>query len=84
VRRPGAALPQAALAIHDVHQEHGLVGRRDGGNVDFAAYPPGSRLLVLPNHSCMTAAMYDRYYVIDPAIGDGQAVVAEWDRVNGW
>jgi D-serine deaminase-like pyridoxal phosphate-dependent protein len=84
VCRPGAALPLDGLAIHDVHQEHGLVGRRDGGTVDFAAHPPGSRLRVLPNHSCMTAAMYDRYYVTDPAVGGGQAVVAEWDRINGW
>jgi D-serine deaminase-like pyridoxal phosphate-dependent protein len=84
VARPGDALPLDGLAIRDVHQEHGLVGRRDGGAVDFAAHPPGSRLRVLPNHSCMTAAMYDRYYVTDPAVGDGLAVVAEWDRVNGW
>lgn len=84
VRRPEAALPLADLAIHDVHQEHGLVGRRDSQRVDFAAHPPGSRLLVLPNHSCMTAAMYDRYYVTDPAAGGNLAVVAEWDRVNGW
>ncbi|WP_288077699.1 hypothetical protein [Pseudomonas sp.] len=50
---------------------------------------PGSRLLVLPNHVCMTAAMYDRYFVIDPAEDGEQAagdvqIVAEWDRVNGW
>jgi len=80
VCRPGGAAPLPDLAIRDVHQEHGLVGRRDGAPVDFAAHPPGSRLRVLPNHSCMTAAMYDRYYVTDGA----DAVVAEWDRVNGW
>lgn len=85
VRRPDAARPLDGLAVRDVHQEHGLVGRRDGGAADFFAdHPPGSRLLVLPNHSCMTAAMYDRYYVTDPAIDGGLRVVAEWDRVNGW
>src|SRR5690606_34624316 len=80
VCRPAAALPLPGLAIHDVHQEHGLVGGLQGEMLDFAAFPPGSRLRVLPNHSCMTGAMYDRYYVTD---GDTQ-VVAEWDRVNGW
>ena len=85
VCRPGEALPLDGLAVRDVHQEHGLVGRRDGAAADFlAAHPPGSRLRVLPNHSCMTAAMYDRYYVTDPAEGGGLAVIAEWDRVNGW
>lgn len=78
VCRPGEALPLAGLAIHDVHQEHGLVGGPQP--VDFAAFPPGSRLQVLPNHVCMTGAMYDRYHVTEGST----AVVAEWDRVNGW
>lgn len=89
VRRPGAALPIPGLSIYDVHQEHGLIGGPKAAAMDFAAYPPGSRLLVLPNHVCMTAAMYDRYFVIDPAENGEQAagdvqIVAEWDRVNGW
>jgi D-serine deaminase-like pyridoxal phosphate-dependent protein len=81
--RPDQALPLAGLSVYDVHQEHGLIGGPDAAAVDFAAYPPGSRLRVLPNHSCMTGAMYDRYYVVDPAQGAG-TIVAEWDRVNGW
>lgn len=80
VCRPDAALPLPGLAIYDVHQEHGLIGGPQAPAVDFAAFPPGSRLRVLPNHSCMTGAMYDRYYVTD----GGTAIVAEWDRVNGW
>ncbi|MFN3399615.1 MAG: alanine racemase [Ferrovibrio sp.] len=80
VCRPEAALPLDGMNIHDVHQEHGLLGGPDAPAVDFAAYPPGSRLRVLPNHSCMTGAMYDRYYVTD----GGTEIVAEWDRVNGW
>jgi len=91
VCRPGAPLPLPGLAIHDVHQEHGLVGPlpapegSPAAALDFAAFPPGSRLRALPNHSCMTGAMYDRYYVTENLDqGDGLAVVAEWDRVNGW
>jgi len=80
VCRPEAALPLDGMNIHDVHQEHGLLGGPEAPPVDFAAYPPGSRLRVLPNHSCMTGAMYDRYYVTD----GGHEIVAEWDRVNGW
>ncbi|MGH9422912.1 MAG: hypothetical protein ACRD3J_23255 [Thermoanaerobaculia bacterium] len=33
----------------------------------------------MPNHSCLTAAMFDRYYVVD-----GGAVVDEWKPVRGW
>lgn len=80
VCRPEEALPLDGMNIHDVHQEHGLLGGPDAPPVDFAAHPPGSRLRVLPNHSCMTGAMYDRYYVTD----GGREIVAEWDRVNGW
>lgn len=80
VCRPDAPLPLDGMNIHDVHQEHGLLGGPDAPKVDFAAHPPGSRLRVLPNHSCMTGAMYDRYYVTD----GGSEIVAEWDRVNGW
>lgn len=84
VCRPDGALPLDGMNVHDVHQEHGLLGGPDVPPVDFAAHPPGSRLRVLPNHSCMTGAMYDRYYVIDSSRGDGSEIVAEWDRVNGW
>jgi D-serine deaminase-like pyridoxal phosphate-dependent protein len=80
VCRPEDALPLDGMNIHDVHQEHGLLGGPDAPPVNFAAHPPGSRLRVLPNHSCMTGAMYDRYYVTD----GGSEIVAEWDRVNGW
>lgn len=80
VCRPDEKLPLDGMNVHDVHQEHGLLGGPDAPKVDFAAHPPGSRLRVLPNHSCMTGAMYDRYYVTD----GGSEIVAEWDRVNGW
>jgi D-serine deaminase-like pyridoxal phosphate-dependent protein len=35
---------------------------------------------ILPNHACATAAMFDRYNVID-----GYTEIADvWHRVNGW
>ena len=34
---------------------------------------------ILPNHICMTAAMYDRIHVVD-----GEELVAIWPRTNGW
>jgi D-serine deaminase-like pyridoxal phosphate-dependent protein len=43
--------------------------------------PVGSRVRVLPNHVCMTAAMYDAYRVID---GPSDEVVDLWPRINGW
>jgi D-serine deaminase-like pyridoxal phosphate-dependent protein len=71
--------------IGDLHvavadQEHGYV---TGNDIPYARLPIGSRVRVLPNHACMTAAAYDRYAVIDSA-GDPLQIVEWWERVNGW
>ena len=74
----GAELPE--LHVVRVSQEHGVVATAPGaGALPFAALPPGSRLRVLPNHACMTAAAYDCYHVVE-----GDEVIATWPRVNGW
>jgi D-serine deaminase-like pyridoxal phosphate-dependent protein len=39
----------------------------------------GTRLRIMPNHSCLTAAMYDRYHLIE-----GDEIVDEWRPVRGW
>jgi D-serine deaminase-like pyridoxal phosphate-dependent protein len=81
---PGGKVPLPGLAVLDVHQEHGIVAHAKGldaiSKLPFERFPVGSRVRVLPNHVCMTAAMYDRYYVTDGTTD----IVAEWDRINGW
>ena len=64
--------------VISAYQEHGVVQCDPG--LPFPMLRVGDRVRVAPNHVCMTAAAYDRYYVVD---GSGQ-VIAEWDRVNGW
>ena len=66
------------LRIDSVHQEHGEVISL--GTMPWEALPIGATVRVLPNHICMTAAMYDRYAIID---GD-DAVHGFAERVNGW
>ncbi|HLZ67414.1 MAG TPA: alanine racemase [Aliidongia sp.] len=66
------------LKVVRVYQEHGLV-RATEGDLPFDELPVGARVRVLPNHVCMTAAMYDRYHLVE----DGR-VVGEWTRTNGW
>lgn len=76
-------LPHPGLTVEAVHQEHGRLA--GPGGVPFAVLPIGSRVRVLPNHACMTAAMYERYAVVDgTGLGDAQPVEAFWERVNGW
>jgi D-serine deaminase-like pyridoxal phosphate-dependent protein len=68
------------LYVQSVHQEHGVVTSRSGAPVDLSAYKPGTLLRVLPNHSDMTAAAYEEYYVVR----SGTTVCDRWSRFNGW
>ena len=67
------------VIVSSTNQEHGIITARSG-EIDFDRFPIGSHVLVLPNHSCATAAAYDRYYVTN----GGEEIVAVWERVNGW
>jgi D-serine deaminase-like pyridoxal phosphate-dependent protein len=63
--------------IRRAYQEHGVVELDPTRSVDLAV---GSKLRVAPNHTCMTAAAHDRYFVVDGS----DEVVAIWPRLNGW
>ncbi|MFO1287575.1 MAG: alanine racemase [Rubrivivax sp.] len=68
--------------VNQANQEHGIAEHRRGaaaaGDVQ-ARFPIGTRLRILPNHACATAAQHASYAVID-----GTAVKARWPRFNGW
>jgi len=78
VLRPGGGPPIPGLRVDAVNQEHGIIDFPAG--LEFADFPIGSRLRVLPNHACMTAAAYDRYHVVD---AQGRPLET-WARCNGW
>ena len=65
------------LFVTSVSQEHGHVRVRDKS--DYARFPVGSQLRVLPIHACMTAAAYDYFNLLE-----NDQVSDRWDRVNGW
>ena len=62
-------LPARLIALS---QEHGKL-------TTSIPLPVGTRIRVIPNHSCLTAAMYDGYHVIDNG-----TIVDEWKPVRGW
>lgn len=72
----GAVIP--GLRVDGCSQEHGVIELPE--SLDFEAFPVGSRLRILPNHACMTAAAHERYHVVD---GDDR-VIARWPRCNFW
>ncbi len=66
-----------SLHVKHVSQEHGIVPVPDAAW--FERLPVGTKLRVLPNHACITAAAHAEYRVLDGAL-----VTDTWERVNGW
>ena len=71
--------PIEDLIVADANQEHGIVARRGGGPIDFARFPIGAPLRVLPNHACATAAQHGEYRVMK-----GTEPFDVWERFGGW
>ena len=63
--------------VRRAYQEHGLIEMDPARPIDL---PVGGLLRIAPNHTCMTAAAHDRYFVVD----GGDEIVAIWTRINGW
>jgi D-serine deaminase-like pyridoxal phosphate-dependent protein len=60
------------MRIAALSQEHGRIETP-------THVPVGTRLRILPNHSCLTAAMFDVYQVVDRG-----KIVDQWRPVRGW
>lgn len=65
------------LRLSSLSQEHGVVPVQDPALLDRLRV--GTRVRVLVNHSCLTAAQYDAYHVLE----DGR-VVDRWQIHQGW
>ena len=63
----GALDPEVRLT--SLSQEHGILS---------VPRPVGSRVRILPNHSCLTAAMFDEYTVVR-----SEEVVDRWKIWRG-
>jgi D-serine deaminase-like pyridoxal phosphate-dependent protein len=71
--------PLEGLIVSEANQEHGIATQRDGAALDLARYPIGTRVRVLPNHACATAAQHGEYHVLR----EGQPIEV-WERFSGW
>lgn len=65
------------LRIHSVSQEHGQIKVEDDRLLDCLSV--GTRVRVLANHSCLTAAQYDCYHVLESG-----HVIDRWQIHRGW
>ncbi len=69
------------LRMVDATQEHGILAMRPGSEASLPDLPVGTRLRILPNHACATAAQYLEYQVVS---GADPAVEAVWPSFGGW
>lgn len=74
----GRVLPD--LIVSSANQEHGIVSLRPGADGSIPDLPVGTRLRILPNHACATAAQHDHYNVLPKDGGSLQT----WPRFGGW
>lgn len=68
--------PVPGLRVTSLSQEHGVL--HSDGPLD-PTWQPGTRLRIMPNHSCLSAACFDAYHVVR-----GTEIVDEWHPVRGW
>lgn len=65
------------LRVASVSQEHGIVRTTDEALLDRLAV--GTRVRILVNHSCLTAAQHEAYHVVED-----DRVVDRWAIHRGW
>ncbi|MFT8244142.1 DSD1 family PLP-dependent enzyme [Roseomonas sp. BN140053] len=69
------------LVMSAASQEHGTLSLRPGSTKVLPELPVGTRLRILPNHACATAAQFGDYAVLPAEAG---APLARWSRFGGW
>jgi D-serine deaminase-like pyridoxal phosphate-dependent protein len=58
------------VILKALSQEHGKIIPVDGASI---GYKHGDRVRILPNHSCLTANLFDQYHIVK-----GETVVNRW------
>jgi D-serine deaminase-like pyridoxal phosphate-dependent protein len=65
------------LRVGSLSQEHGEI--EVGDETILRKLKVGSRVRILANHSCLTAAQHSHYHVLD-----GEEIVDSWEIGHGW
>jgi D-serine deaminase-like pyridoxal phosphate-dependent protein len=65
------------LRVESMSQEHGVFTSKDDSAIDKLSV--GTRVKVLANHSCLTAAQHSHYEVLD-----NDKIVDRWQIHRGW
>lgn len=72
--------PGRGWSVGRLSQEHGILTRDDSSAETIDV---GQKILIVPQHACITGSAYQWYYVVDEDGLDAK-VVDIWIRSNGW
>jgi D-serine deaminase-like pyridoxal phosphate-dependent protein len=68
---------ETGMRVTGMSQEHGIV--HADTDEAFSNFPVGSRLRILANHSCLTAAQHSHYNILQ-----NDQIVDRWEIIGGW
>lgn len=69
--------PIGELELYSLSQEHGKI--RATTDFDFSSLQIGSKLRIIPNHSCLVTALHEQIHVVQ----DNQ-ILQSWTPIRGW
>lgn len=81
---------QQRLIVERISQEHSIL------SWEHSALPPsetapviplsvGDSVRIIPNHACVTGAMYEQYFVVDSSCASSASrIIGVWKRARGW
>ncbi|MEI7144528.1 DSD1 family PLP-dependent enzyme [Pectobacterium brasiliense] len=72
--------PYHDLCVTITNQEHGIIALPIDSGLSVDHFPVGTRLRILPNHACATAAMHQHYQVLKSRTHEQET----WQRITGW
>ncbi|KAH7305957.1 putative serine dehydratase domain-containing protein [Stachybotrys elegans] len=79
--------PDHRLIVSRVSQEHAIVAWDGTAASQDVAIPlhVGQSVRILPNHACVTGAMYDWYLIVDSSSSESTTEIVDvWVRASGW
>lgn len=76
----GRPLRGCDIRMTGANQEHGIIEAAAGDRLKPEDLPVGTRLRIMPNHACPTAAPYEKLLLVNE---EGR-VTAALDHVRGW
>ena len=70
------------LYVASVSQEGGIIKSHDPHTlpIDYSKFTVGTIIRINPNHSCLTSACYEKYWIVD----DNENIIDCWQNCRGW